>query len=235
MKILKYLLLPIIVISFAGCLYKPLNINENNKNTRVGIVSIVDGKMDLEFIGTTMFQNKFNTQNIENWDIPNFLIQSTKKELIEKSELTIIDINYDINQLKKKAYTNDKLGYFSGYYPNEDLKKDLKILINNNKLDYLIVIFPSISNGIELYKRDFLGNGFSIFKFYYSLKLIDKKDLDVKTQYFIEHKENISNSYWKEDQEEFNKEILGVLESTTKNNIKKKIHIPLEKMGLIIK
>ena len=236
-KLIYSLSIFLILIGLSGCsIYQPLPPSELNKRNKIGIVALSGKYMTMHLIGTTAFNNELQKKDISEWKLEQYLQTVTENKLKEKSNISIVSINYNSDKLKEKAKLTTFANDFAGYTPDK-IKPELKNIANKYNLNYLLVIVPSQMvefYGVELFKRQFLESmKSSKLTVSYSFKLFDVKDMDKITQFYIDGMTSINNDIWDNGEKLISSKEMLLLETLTKEQIANSIEKPLKKIGLI--
>ena len=238
----KYLLtklaMAIMLLFFTGCsisMYPPLNHAKLNKNINIGIITLDSNEMDTSLIGTTIFNNEFAKTDIKSWDIATYMKISIENVIKNKSNLSLNNIQYDLNNFEKKARiktSSDAKAYEPAY-----LKDDIEKLSKKYNLQYVLIVVPAgtdLYSGVALYKRQLLNSMKSLsLKVSYNFELYRTDDMKLNTRWYIYKEHQLDSKIWKNAKTKITQEGLKELENITKKSIDSSMEKVLAKMGLI--
>ena len=238
-------ILSFVLISFilSGCIQSiKMNKEQIAGLHRVGVVSIVQNKIIVKHIGTTVLTNS-EKEFDGPWQFNDLIIETIKKDLSEYS-YAVVDLTYDQKSLEKTY--EDKIILTATYrtYDHAPIKEELKKIARDNALDGIILVTSSFQDDyIEktnqtlhkqgLYKRSFLGHENAYLYFWGMVKVLDGRSMDLLALRPVGFYSKIDPALWKEDIGLISSDDLRTFEATLKNGIKNAMKYNLSRIGLI--
>ena len=134
-KIFLILMLSILVSS---CVFKEVKLSDAYiKNIRkVGLISLMHDHANLHFVGFTMFNNTYNTLNVDEF-VANDVAYSSAKSVLEKKGLEVVELKADVDLIKllyKNSYSSpDK----------RNIESELLEIAKAVDVDYVMVIYSN--------------------------------------------------------------------------------------------
>lgn len=209
----------------------------------VGVVSIVQDKVVVKHVGTTVFTNsekEFESPWRFNDDIKN-----TIKTELAAYPYVVVDLKYDEMKLQERAY--DKVNRFTMTYVNYDhelIKEELKQIAIANSIDTIILVTSNFGQdyieqtnqtlkGYGLYKRSFLGFEKTHIYFFGMMKILNGRSMELLALRPIGFHKKIDSAVWKEDFALLTDQEKKSLEDTMRISIKESVKRILSHLGLI--
>ena len=251
---MKKLLSVLIAFSLTACAQ---SVDQKNLSgqTKLGIVQLESPYFYMAAIGIWRFNNEFSEIDTSTWHLKEATNKIIKKKLATCSNVKIVDINYNGNELFAKYA--DKYqpnvtkggweGFFSGSkmpeYDLDKVKPDLLRIIQANNLDYLLVTQELHNNpfGIKFARGTYgmqYNPNVSELAFYYGANtfLMDKSGkiaadaMGARFPLTIDDKTNVFT--WKKDPSGYTPEQVELLKSKTLEIAQKMLDIQIKATGL---
>ncbi|MCH9812972.1 MAG: hypothetical protein K0U47_03405 [Epsilonproteobacteria bacterium] len=236
MKITNILIIISLSLTLISCSsMKPLNAKKLSKIEKIGVVVVDGNQLSLRLIGTTIFNNELKYQDISDWNLSSFINNEVGTQLKTRSNLTTIDINYNIDEIRHKTALKNEQGEVWEFI-DSGLKKSLAPIMQKNKLDYILLVVGSYINqsGIYIFKRQFLKSVHdSQLQIFYRLRLFHKNEMKEICRTIIAERIDIDPIIWEDGKRKITTKELNRLEMKTKKRLHSAIEKRLISMGLI--
>jgi hypothetical protein len=230
---MRFFLSVVFVLTFVpfGCAIKPIPVEKLNTIKRIGVVSILEDKLKMQYGGIIVFDKFTEEVPVEGWNIDKFITNEFKKYFIK------IGMNFIELENEKKTF----LKFQNNWFGIEDIKDELSRVTQINSLDALILVRRESFEDPVIYSHDV--NGYGIFRggnfgsalyFVVRVDMFDTKLMESLGSLLIYDSEEIDNSYFTKDISKLSKAQKDFIESWFKNTIQIGVKNVLDTLGIII-
>jgi hypothetical protein len=216
---------------------KPITSDQYDRIKNIGVVSLVGTKLQINYIGPTIFNDSQNELDID-WSINKYISDTIKQELDNSTKFHFVDVNYRQEDLDKVHEAHKGL---TGSYQNiSPIKEDLRKIIKEYSLDALFLVVRMQTSDSNLYYVDGFGvleRNILIYKECYShlfalVLLVDNVNIEPVTHFSIYKYRKLDSSCCPGSKATLNKEQYTLVIDWVKTEILKNIPNGLVLMGL---
>lgn len=144
------------IFCLVGCAtVKPIPQEQFNKIKRIGIISVMGEKINLDHFGPTILNIESKKLEI-NFNTDQYIVKTFKQEIAQNTSIEIVDVEFDYNRVEKvnKAYK----GFTNAYEAVNTIKEELREIVKKNSLDALVLVMKKQTPDLNLNNVD--GAGF---------------------------------------------------------------------------
>lgn len=155
---MRSVIVSIALLLVLGCAKAtPVSQEHRNKLKRIGIISLLGDKIKVSYFGLTVFNQEEKFLDI-GFNPDKFFIKEIGNEIIDNTNINVVDISYDANMLMKVYNSHE--GFKGNYYDLSLIKEELKSIIQKHSIDAIILVINSRTPSSTLH----YSKGFGILK-----------------------------------------------------------------------
>lgn len=146
-KMTRFILLSILCLLTFGCGHIASEIKPETRQSlgKIGVVSIVQERVVLKKVGTTVFNNAESEADVD-WKLNDFILQNISTELTTRSSINFIVPSYSPLELGQFYLSTTAVPYFD--YDLNNIKDKLTYLSRQHAVDSILLISTSINSDI---------------------------------------------------------------------------------------
>lgn len=229
MKIrIHYLLVLVLLLGCAPM--KPIPPETLNRINRIGIVSILEDKLRMQFTGFTIFNNYIEEIPVHHYKIDEYVVSTFEKEIVSHTDMSFVRVVTDIELL---------LSVNERRYDKAKMIKQLADLAAKNDLDAIIfvkrawsdepILFNVKSSGYGVCKQ----MGMAAMYLIAEAKIYDARSMALLSDIFLHNNESVDVSFFNKDIDQLTRDQTRNLEQWVKTSIKKDIIEGLRRYGFM--
>ncbi|MFH1674484.1 MAG: SRPBCC family protein [Pseudomonadota bacterium] len=130
-----------VLLTLSACATLPSSVEDLTPPEALGniaVLSVLGDKLNVNYVGATIFGNRYNAADVSEWDIDNFIVKKTEGYLKENSYI-VKRISYE-KALLVKAYNNKEPVY--GTY-SKHIEDYLAKLAEDEGIDTFLIIYST--------------------------------------------------------------------------------------------
>ena len=243
MRLSRFIFIMVFAIIFFVCttstnamIIDQITKSELDKMSRIGVLSLLGNKIELNHVGMLIFNNKLSYQDVD-WQIDQFVEELVKKDISDNTEYQCIDLEFSKENLSereiKKIY-DSKSGLPEVGLDYRDIEEYLKNIASTHNIDTLILIVrrtteePDTSvaiNGYSLRTKEripLLKEPPQLF-IALNIQVIDLTTMELLSSYIAGESKETEKGSVKKEFGELSTEELKYLEDNLKDILKEKI------------
>ncbi len=233
----------LIYISISFCLFgcatiEPISTEQYNKINRIGIISVVGEKIELDHFGPTIF-NIDNSKLEINFNVDQYIVETIKNEIGKSTPFKFVATEYDYNEVAKvnEAYR----GFTNAYEALSTIKEELREIITKHSLDALVLVMKKQTASSTLQHVDGVGileKSIVLYRechaYMFGLAfLIDGLSIEPMSHFGIYKHTKIDKEYCPEGLSNFTDNQVQFISNWTKTELQNEVHEGLTSMGII--
>ena len=236
-QIMKPRILAILLcfVVITGCsAVKPIPVEKISAINRIGVLSLLENKIRMQYVGLTVFNNFTEEIPVNEWGIDKYVIETFRDKINKGSQMKFISFNYEYEPFMKAYRTG---------FSSKDVSKELAEIAQVNSLDALVFVKRSIFqdpvthdkhvSGYGIFQRSIAVVKRSALYLVAQATMYEVKTMEIIGEFSIYNNKKIDNDYFAKYFSGLPKEKKDYVESWIKQSLRERIQLGLMRLNVI--